>query len=60
MGAGAIVTKSVEPHTLVVGAPAKPRRTLDPAEVEGLIHHAEDFWQLAIAHREGQFPTAIS
>ena len=56
VGAGAIVTKSVEPKTLVVGTPAKPRRVLEPAEVEGLIHHAREYWQLAIAHRDGQFP----
>ena len=56
VGAGAIVTKSVEPGTLVVGTPAKPRRTLEDDEIAGLIDHAKHYWELAIAHQNGQFP----
>ncbi|MGK7907177.1 MAG: gamma carbonic anhydrase family protein [Synechococcus sp.] len=56
VGAGAIVTKSVEPGTLVVGTPAKPRRSLSPEEIEELVQHAENYWTLAIAHRQGQYP----
>ncbi|MEO0852766.1 MAG: gamma carbonic anhydrase family protein [Cyanobacteria bacterium J06648_11] len=56
VGAGAIVTKSVPPKTLVVGTPAKAIRTLDDDAVADLLHHAEDYWTLAIAHQQRQFP----
>ncbi|WP_017326568.1 gamma carbonic anhydrase family protein [Synechococcus sp. PCC 7336] len=56
VGAGAIVTKSVQPNTLAIGTPAKPRRSLSPEEASKLLHHAEEYWSLAIAHRQGQFP----
>ncbi|MGK7910865.1 MAG: gamma carbonic anhydrase family protein [Synechococcus sp.] len=56
VGAGAIVTKSVEPGTLVVGTPAKPRRRLADDEIADLIVHAKHYWELAIAHKNGQFP----
>ncbi|MEO0354255.1 MAG: gamma carbonic anhydrase family protein [Cyanobacteria bacterium P01_A01_bin.3] len=58
VGAGAIVTKSVEPGTLVVGTPAKPRRALADDEIAGLIDHAKHYWEMAIAHKNGQFPLA--
>ena len=55
VGAGALVTKSVDPGTLVVGTPAKPRRTLSEGEIAELIAHAQHYWELAIAHQNGQF-----
>ncbi|MEO1132935.1 MAG: gamma carbonic anhydrase family protein [Cyanobacteria bacterium J06639_1] len=59
VGAGAIVTKSVPPKTLVVGTPAKAIRTLDDEAIADLIRHAEDYWALAIAHQQGQFPELL-
>ena len=58
VAAGALVTKSVEPRTLVVGMPAKPRRQVSDGEVAEGIAHAEKYWKLAIAHREGRYPLA--
>ena len=56
VGAGAVVTQPVDPGTLVVGTPAKPRRKLSEAEISGLIDHAQEYWELAIVHQNGQFP----
>jgi carbonic anhydrase/acetyltransferase-like protein (isoleucine patch superfamily) len=50
IGAGCVVTKDVPPHSLMVGVPAKCLRELSGAEVDNLIHHAEDYVRLALLH----------
>ncbi len=49
IGAGALVTEGtrIEPRTLAVGSPAKPRRELTPAEVEQLRKSALHYHELA-------------
>ncbi len=56
VAAGAVVTKSVPPRTLVAGVPAKALREVSEADVEGLRAHATEYWQLAQAHARGNFP----
>jgi acetyltransferase-like isoleucine patch superfamily enzyme len=50
VGAGAVVTKSTPAHSLLMGVPAKVVREVPPLEAEGLIHHAQQYRQLALAH----------
>jgi carbonic anhydrase/acetyltransferase-like protein (isoleucine patch superfamily) len=50
IGAGCVVTKDVEPHSLMVGVPAKYLRQVEGAEVDGLITHARKYEQLALVH----------
>jgi len=50
VAAGAVVTSDVAPRTLVAGVPARPRRELSAAEVEGQRHHARRYRTLAAAH----------
>lgn len=53
VGAGAIVTegKTFPPRTLLIGAPAKPIRTLTSEEVEKLVRNAEEYVQRAAVYR---------
>ena len=50
IGAGAVVSKSVPPHSLWVGIPAKPFRDVSPEEAADLIEHAKKYEQLARVH----------
>jgi len=57
VGAGALVTKDVPPRSLVVGLPAKVIRPVAEAEAQGLIEHAQKYYQLALAHAgQGKIP----
>jgi carbonic anhydrase/acetyltransferase-like protein (isoleucine patch superfamily) len=51
VGAGAVITKDVAPYTLVAGVPGKPMRVVAPEEAEGLIHHAQQYEELAKAYK---------
>jgi carbonic anhydrase/acetyltransferase-like protein (isoleucine patch superfamily) len=51
VAAGAVITKDVAPYTLVAGVPGKPMRVLSPEEAEGLIHHAQQYKELAKAYK---------
>lgn len=51
VAAGAVITKDVAPYTLVAGVPGKPMRVISPEEAEGLIHHAQQYEELAKAYR---------
>jgi len=50
IGAGCVVTKDVPPRSLMVGIPAKLIRSIDDAQVAGLIEHAERYEKLALVH----------
>lgn len=56
VGAGAVVTRDVAPGTLVMGAPALPKRELSIEAIEAQRQHARRYRQLAMAHaaREGR------
>ncbi len=51
VAAGAVITKDVAPYTLVAGVPGKPMRVISPEEAEGLIHHAQQYEELAKAYK---------
>lgn len=50
IGAGSIVTKDVQPRSLMVGVPAKRLREISETEVEELIEHAQRYEKLALVH----------
>lgn len=56
IGAGCIVTKDVEPRSLMVGIPAKKIRTVTDEKAQELIEHAQHYYELALAHAK----TALS
>jgi len=53
VGAGALVTEGKEfpDGSLIVGSPAKVVRSLDPAQIEGLIQSARHYVEQARRHR---------
>ncbi len=55
VGAGALVTPGmvVPPRSVVMGAPARVRRTLDDAEVDGLRASAAHYVEYAARYRAG-------
>ncbi|BAQ63777.1 gamma carbonic anhydrase family protein [Geminocystis sp. NIES-3709] len=50
IGAGCVVTKDVEPRSLMVGIPAKKLREIGEDEAQDLINHAKKYYQLALYH----------
>ncbi|MDJ0532056.1 MAG: gamma carbonic anhydrase family protein [Xenococcaceae cyanobacterium MO_207.B15] len=50
IGAGCIVTKNVEPRSLMVGVPARKVRDISDEEAEELIEHAKRYQKLALVH----------
>lgn len=50
IGAGCVVTKNVEPRSLMVGIPARKIRDISDEEAEDLIQHALKYHQLALYH----------
>jgi len=55
VGAGALVTegKTFPPRSLIVGSPAKAKRELTDAEVEGLLNGARDYHRKASQYGKG-------
>lgn len=50
IGAGCIVTKDVEPRSLMVGVPARKVREIEEEEAAELIAHAQKYYKLALVH----------
>jgi carbonic anhydrase/acetyltransferase-like protein (isoleucine patch superfamily) len=50
IGAGCVVTKDVEPHSLMIGIPSRKVREVGVEEAEDLIEHARQYYQLALYH----------
>ncbi|WP_287128131.1 gamma carbonic anhydrase family protein [Candidatus Cyanaurora vandensis] len=50
VAAVAVVTKSASAHSLLMGVPARVIRSVTMAQAAELIHHAEQYHQLALAH----------
>jgi carbonic anhydrase/acetyltransferase-like protein (isoleucine patch superfamily) len=50
VGAGAVVTKDIPDGVVSAGVPAKVIRSVTAEEQEGLIQHAEHYYQLALHH----------
>ena len=55
VGAGAVVTKGtvIPPFSVVLGMPAKVVKTLPEETIAARIEHAKHYYQLAMAHKEG-------
>ena len=50
IGAGSIVTKDVEPRSLVVGVPGRKIKPVAEAKTQELIEHARHYYKLALVH----------
>ncbi|NPV69503.1 MAG: gamma carbonic anhydrase family protein [Firmicutes bacterium] len=52
IGAGAVVAPGtkIPPRSMVLGVPARVVRQLSDSEANGLIAHANDYWELAQAY----------
>lgn len=50
VGAGCIVTKDVAERSLMVGVPAKKIRDITEEKAQDLIEHAQQYYELALAH----------
>jgi len=50
IGAGCIVTKDVPTRSLMVGVPAKKIRDVTEVKAQELIEHAQNYYELALAH----------
>lgn len=50
IGAGCVVTKDVEPRSLMVGIPARKIRDISEEETNELREHARKYYQLALFH----------
>jgi len=50
VAAGAVVTKSAPARSLLMGVPARVIRSVTDEQAQGLIHHAEQYRALALAH----------
>jgi carbonic anhydrase/acetyltransferase-like protein (isoleucine patch superfamily) len=50
IGAGCIVTKDVEPRSLMVGVPARKVKPVSDEQAAGLIQHAQKYYKLALVH----------
>ena len=59
IGAGSVVTKDVQPRSLMVGVPAKRIREISEAEVTELIDHAQRYEKLARFHAGGGTETGF-
>jgi carbonic anhydrase/acetyltransferase-like protein (isoleucine patch superfamily) len=56
IGAGALVSpgKTIPRGSLVIGIPAKVKRSLDPDEIRHITKNAEDYLKLAESHRKNR------
>lgn len=50
IGAGCIVTKNVEPRSLMVGVPARKVKEISDEQANNLIQHAQHYYKLALVH----------
>ena len=50
IGAGCVVTKDVEPRSLMVGIPARKIKDINDKKAEELIEHARHYYQLGLYH----------
>lgn len=50
IGAGCIVTKDVEPRSLMVGVPARKVKPVSDQQAAELIEHAQKYYKLALVH----------
>ena len=62
VAAGAVVPEGtvIPPHTLWAGVPAKQRRTLDPAEREGILQYARNYIEYTASYLRETSPSLYS